>query len=274
MVEQSFPTEVGAWRADGPVRTYGPDTVFDYMDGAGEIYLAYRFRRVLVRSYTRPGWPGIVAEVYEMTRSQDAHGLFTHDPEGEDMGVGQDNAYAAALLRLWKGRYFLRILAERDVPEAKSAVVVLARRLTDPLSAGRRASLIGRLPAGDLDAASVRYFHTQVSLDSFYYLADANVLGLSSRTDAVLADYRRDGQKTTLLLVRYADPRAARRAHADFDRIYLEHATGPGRPLRIERTEDGRYVGALHRGRHVVVALAAPSRDACRRLLDRTAHGL
>lgn len=274
MVDKSFPAEVCGWHADGAVRTYVADTIFGYMNGAGEIYLAYGFRRVLVRDYTRGGRPKIVAELYEMSHSRDAHGLFTHDPEGEDVGVGQDSAYAAGLLRAWKGPYFLRILAERDLPEAKAAIVALGRALTAGLPTGDRASLIDRLPTEHLDAASIRYFHTLVSLNSFYYLADANMLGLSPQTDAVLADYRRDGGKTTLLLVQYPDSGGARRAHQAFDRVYLENADTPGSDLRVEKTEDGRYVGALCRDCYVIVALAAPSRAACRSLLERAARDL
>jgi hypothetical protein len=266
-----FPAEVNGWRATSEVQSYGRDTVFEYMNGAGELYLAYDFQRVLAQNYERPGAPGITAEAYEMSSSQDAYGVFTHDPEGEDVGVGQGSAYAVGLLRLWTGPYFFRILAEQDTPRAKDAVIALARSLAEGLPEGPRPELIDWLPPENLDAASVRYFHTQVSLNSFYYLADTNLLHLSPRTEAVMAAYRPDGEKLTLLIIRYADLRKAKEAYRDFDRVYLEDEAPVEWPLRIESIEDGRHVGALNKGSAVAVVFDARSRAACERLLREAA---
>jgi len=263
-----FPTEVNGWRPCADVRTYGRETLFDYMDGAGELYLAYDFRRILVQEYGRPASPGITAEAYEMSTSQDAYGVFTHDPEGEDVGVGQGNAYAAGLLRFWKGRYFFRILAEQDTPEAKAAVVALARSLAEPIAEGPGPALLARLPEADLEAASVRYFHTQVSLNSFYYLADANLLHLSPRTEAVLAVYRPKSEKMTLVIVRYPRERQAQEAWLEFGRVYLESEAQARSAWCIESVEGGRYVGALVKGTFLVLAFDARSRSACERLLS------
>lgn len=269
--QPTFPAEVDGWRPSAGTRVYGRGDVFEYMNGAGELYLAYNFRRVFVQEYRRPDSPPIVAEVYEMATSEDAYGVFTDDPEGEDVGVGQGNAYAAGLLRLWKGRYFLRILAARDTPEAKAAVTALGRSLAGPISGGARPALVHRLPPADLEPSSVRYFHTQVSLNSSYYLADANVLHLSAHTEAAMGVYRPGGERITLLIVQYPDVRQAKEAHREFDRVYLENEVPADWPLRIESIEDGRHAGALVRGRFIALAFDARSRTACERLLREAA---
>ncbi len=270
----AFPAEVAGWHAAGERRGFDRGTVFDYMDGAGELYLAYGFRRIVVQEYARPGGPRIVAEVYEMATSEDAWGVFSHDPEGEDVGVGQANAYAAGLLRVWQGDRFCRILAERDTPAAKAAVVALARALTGPVADGPRPDLLRRLPAESLDAASVRYFHTQVSLNSLYYLADANLLGLSPHTDAVLAAYRPGGGKLLLLVVRYGEAGQARRAWETFNRVYLKDKPPAAGPRRVEAIEEGRHVGGLVREKFLVLVFEARSRAACERLLAAAASQL
>ena len=269
--QSRFPAEVNGWRPTAQMRAYGRENLFDYMDGAGELYLAYDFQRISVQEYGRAGSPGITAEAYEMSTSQDAYGVFTHDPEGEDMGVGQGNAYAVGLLRFWKGPYFFRILADQDTREAKAAVVALARSLAEPIAEGPRPALLHRLPKDGLEPASVRYFHTQVSLNSFYYLADANLLDLSPRTEAALAVYRPDGEKMTLVIVHYPDARQAEDAHQEFDRVYLEDDVTADWPLRIEAVEDGRHVGALVKGSFLALVFDARSRAACERLLAEAA---
>ncbi len=269
-----FPAEVHGWRAAGMTRVYGRDDVFEYMNGAGELYLAYDFQRVFVQDYGRADGPRIVAEAYEMASSEDAWGVFTHDPEGEDVGVGQGNAYAVGLLRLWQGRWFFRILAESDTPAAKAAVVSLARVLAGPIPEGPRATLPDRLPPENLEPASVRYFHTQVSLNSLYYLADGNVLGLSPATEAVLGVYRPKGERITFLLVRYPDSRRAKEACREFDRVYLEREVAAEWPLRIEAIEGGRHVGALVKGEFLALVFDARSRAACEGLLREAGRRL
>jgi len=270
----SFPDEANGWRSAGRTKTFGRDTVFEYMDGAGELYLAYDFRRVHVHEYARPDSARIVAEAYEMTTSEDAWGVFSHDPEGDDVGIGQGNAYAAGLLRFWKGTWFFRILAERETPEAKAAVLAIARSLASPLAEGPVPAILRQLPPDDLDAASVRYFHTQVSLNSVYYLADDNILRLSPRTEAVLAAYRPKSGKLLLLLVRYESREQAEGAYREFNRVYLKDRPPPTDLRRVESIEQGRQVGVLAKGQFLVLVFDARTRRACDRLLDAAAARL
>jgi hypothetical protein len=56
----SLPKRAGPWvRPDQP-RRITEDTIFDYMDGAGQLYLAYRFGHLEVYEYSAPdkrlGW--------------------------------------------------------------------------------------------------------------------------------------------------------------------------------------------------------------------------
>jgi hypothetical protein len=270
----TFPAEVKGWQVTGETRTFGRSTVFTYMDGAGELYLAYDFQRVVVQDYAQANGPRIIAEIYEMSTSGDAYGVFTHDPDGGDVDIGQGNAYAAGLLSFWKGHYFFRILAERETAAAKAAVIALGRLLAEPVADGTRPELLHRLPSDDLEALSIRYFHTQVSLNSFYYLADANILHLSPHTEAAMAVYRPEGEKMTLIIVRYPDARQAKRAYREFDRVYLENEVPTDWPIRVEVIEERRHVGALVHGRFLALVLDARSRAACDRLVVEVGNRL
>ena len=44
-----LPGEIAGWKPAGEDRMFTRENIFDYMDGAGEIYLAFGFRQVLVR---------------------------------------------------------------------------------------------------------------------------------------------------------------------------------------------------------------------------------
>jgi hypothetical protein len=84
--------------------------------------------------------------------------------------------------------------------------------------------------------------------------------------------YRPEGEKITLLIIRYPDPRQAKEAYRQFGSIYLENEVPADWPLRIEAVEDGRHVGALVQGQFLALAFDARSRAACERLLAQAAR--
>ena len=48
------------------------------MNGAGEVYLAYGFQRLLVQRYARPNQEEILVEVFDMGYPRNAYGALTN----------------------------------------------------------------------------------------------------------------------------------------------------------------------------------------------------
>lgn len=71
----------------------------------------------------------------------------------------------------------------------------------------------------------------------------------------MLAEYRRDRQKTHLLVVRYPAPAAAGDAHRSFVEAYLPDAGGKDRA----KTDDGRWTLARRNGEYVLIVFGAPA---------------
>src|SRR5512147_2433040 len=84
-----LPTETAGWKWDGKEMKYDPKTVFSYMDGSAELYLAYGFQSLVVHRYEKPDRPPITVELYEMGSSEDAFGVFSFERQDEDAGIGQ-----------------------------------------------------------------------------------------------------------------------------------------------------------------------------------------
>jgi hypothetical protein len=77
----TLPKQAGPWvRPDGP-RRITEETIFDYMDGAGELYLAYRFEHLDVYEYSTPEQRlgTLNVELYWMKSPDDAFGLLSND---------------------------------------------------------------------------------------------------------------------------------------------------------------------------------------------------
>lgn len=69
-----LPSEIHGWKAHGKAKIYDRETIYDYMDGAGEIYLTYEFKRLIVKRYTRASGPEIIVEIFDMGSPEDAFG--------------------------------------------------------------------------------------------------------------------------------------------------------------------------------------------------------
>jgi hypothetical protein len=265
-----LPQQVLGWKTDGQDKVFTRQTIFDYMDGGGEIYLAYDFQQLLAHEYARPGAPRIVAEVYQMASSRDAYGVFTHDRDGQPVAVGQMALYSAGLLRFWKDHFFVRLQAEDETPEVKAALMTLGNGIALGIpQEGRMPSLLMALPPQGLIEPSVHYFHTSVSLNIHYFLADSNLLELNSRTEAILARYQQGSGKPYLLIVSYPRPDDAQRAFAQFSKAYLRET--PTGDAVFSRLEKGQFAGGRREDRALLLVFEAGSRESAEKMLELAA---
>jgi hypothetical protein len=102
----SLPAAVEGWTWDGQEAHYDARTVFEYLDGAGELYLAYGFEQLAVRRFEQAGQPPLTLECYRMATAEAAFGVFSFERQGESIGIGQGSEQGGGLLRFWKGRSF------------------------------------------------------------------------------------------------------------------------------------------------------------------------
>jgi hypothetical protein len=250
--------------AEGPDATYDRKTIFDYIDGGAEVYLAYDMRGCLSRRYAAPGEPAVVLDLFDMGTSADAFGVFTHDREGDPLDVGEDGLSGAGWIRFWKGRFFVSIYAERETAGAREASIRLARAIEAGIEEkGERPKILGRLPKEGLQRQSVRYLHSHILLDSHIRLSEENVLGLGPDTEVVLSSYVRKGIRARLLLVSYPD--AARAAAARNRYLSLRPAGGDSK--KGVASEEGKWSASAQAGRLLAVVLDAESGPLAEALL-------
>jgi len=264
-----LPAAVEGWTWDGQESHYDTRTVFDYIDGAGELYLAYGFEQLAVRRFEKADQPPLTIECYRMASAEGAFGVFSFERQGESVGIGQGSELGGGLLRFWKGRYFVSIFADGEGAEAESAILHLARLTAAVIQEeGQPPPAIGLIPGRDagLVETSVRYVTSHVLLNQRLFIARNNVLGLTRQTGAVLAQYGRDTAAARLLLVRYPTATVAGAAYRRFMAAYLPAAGGKDRM----QTNDGRWTIARQRQAVLAVVIGAPSEAVGEALLAAT----
>ena len=260
----TLPGQIGGWRAELEDRLFDPETIFEYIDGGGELYKAYNMRKCLSRRYANPDGPAIVMDIFDMGSSGDAFGVFTHDQEGELLEVGQGGLYRSGWLRFWKGRFFISLYSEAESAVAEKAVRELATVVSSRIKdTGPKPQVIARLPGEGLRPGSVRYLHHQTVLNYHFYLADENILNLGPRAEAVLAAYQQDQESAYLLMVVYPNAGKAEKALHRFMGHYLPEATSTGLAL----LENRKWSAVWMKGKLLVIVLDSDSKDLTERLL-------
>ena len=215
--KMSLPKTAGAWtRPDGPKRI-DESTIFSYMDGAGEMYVGYRFDHLDVYEYTAPGRDSILVELYWMRSSDDGFGLLSNDWGGQAVVLGASEdihglpgatsravsdepvptsraLYGAGLLRLWSDDLYARVLAGRETPESREQVWALGRAIVAGRPVAARPALLRVLPERIGETFRLRrdrvwFLRSHLVLNSAYFLSSQNILDLSLACEAAIAAY-------------------------------------------------------------------------------------
>lgn len=266
-----LPKQVQAWTAETPDRIYNPQTIFSYIDGGAEVYRAYNLQLCLSRRYTSRSGAAIIVDIFDMGSSQDAFGVFTHDSEGAAIELGQDGRLRPGWLSFWKDRFFISIYVEEQTAAGEKALRELGQQIAALIETrGVRPQILLNLPPKGLQSESIRYLHDPLILNYHFFLADENILNLTPRTDAVLADYERDQGRALLLLVAYPDPVAARESLASYFRLYLPDADQTG----LAVLENGKWSAAAAQQRLLAIVLEADSRQLANDLLKAVRYDL
>jgi hypothetical protein len=235
--------------AEGPVG-YGPDDLFEYMDGGAERYLSYGFRAL---AHVRYRWGAdslacVTLDVFDMGSDLGAFGIYrsglTAGATRRDWGV--EGRRSGTLAAAWKKCLFVHAEADDDRP----VLVDLMERLVAHVCAGSAGGgslppIIDPLPKDGLLPQSERF----VPID---------LLGHAFLRGGVLATYEIDGTQGELF---FCDAGTAASANEAIARLRAHHAKRgtidrgvPAlQPAGLRFLESGKGRGtAVAQGRFVV----------------------
>jgi len=103
----------GGWQADGPVKLFAVDTIFNHINGEAELFFPYGFRGAAYVSYANSQFPdaSIEADVYEMGSPLDAFGIYSNFryPEADFIELGCEGFVSDQQLMFYSDVYFVKL---------------------------------------------------------------------------------------------------------------------------------------------------------------------
>lgn len=255
-----LPARVDGWAPGEADGRYDGGTLWDYIDGAAEVYRAFGVREVVARRYLSPHGADIVADLFDMGSPAAAYGAFHFDArEGEGAGIGRESELLGSSLAFWKDRYFVSVIPLEDSAAVREAVLAIGRSVALAIPGdGPPPRLAGILPPGGLVRGQVHYFRGSAILALLSPLGRGSALALHAGTEGILARYRAGGptRPAVLLLVRYPEAREAARA-AEALREAMGGVDGDG----SGRAADGGWLAVRCEGELLLAATGAGSRE-------------
>jgi len=294
-----LPEKLDGWALEGPPQKITRETIFDYMDGGGELYLAYKFNQLLVFKYHNDNHGELLVEIYEMQHPDEAFGLLSLDWTGEPVILKPELAelpanpvapdivalYGEGLLRARLDNLYLRILAEKETPGNKKIILKLASLVAAKSQRSALPEILNLIKTASEARWKVKksrtgYFHSHLILNSLYYLSHENILHLDRDCDGLYTEWSEadpESRKTSrLILIKYPEDRSARRALSEFREAYLAEKSAlsddtVGAEIKSEdiiQLEDGWLAWKLS-GSSLALVFEAPGPEAVKEILNQ-----
>lgn len=293
----NLPDTIERWRLESPPKRIDSKNIFDYMNGAGELYLGYHFNHLWVYEYRDQSGNDILVELYHMKDSDDAFGLLSSDWGGEavvlsppfknksetTMVTFPHALYGKGLLRVWSNNIYVRIMAIKETPVARDVILQLGKIIAYNRSNHSPPKLLRVLKPilgshWTLRRDRIGYFYSHLVLNSLYYISHENILNLNHSTEAVIAAYEKtrkdhDQKRFHFLVINYPDHQQALMALNGFAEAYLPDRKRENQPeLKNEnknfyQIEDG-WMGYKLQNRYLALVFECPSLESAREIMN------
>ena len=111
-VKKDFFPEIQGFTKSGDSISYKPETLFEYMDGAAELYLIYDFSGLNLQIYKDKNDNTITAEIYDQQNVNNSFGIYSQERpyECEFIPIGAQANYIEGHLNFYQGRYYVKII--------------------------------------------------------------------------------------------------------------------------------------------------------------------
>ncbi len=229
-----LPIEASGWAAAGDEEVFDTESIFAYIDGHAEVYLAYGMKRCVSRRY---------AAATARTRSSSISSRWRRRPTPSASSAtiarvrtwrwGRGASSATVGSRSGRARGTGRSTRPSGDEGARQAVLDVGRAVAGALeSGGEVPALVTRMPASGLDPASVCYLRSPQILNAHVFVGGDDLFGLGPGG-------RGGGRESTisvrppvhLVLVRYPDEATAETVER---RVRAEERGGDGgRPAMV-----------------------------------------
>ncbi|OGP74949.1 MAG: hypothetical protein A2V86_17420 [Deltaproteobacteria bacterium RBG_16_49_23] len=185
-----FP-EIAGWKQSGEIETFIPKNLYEYINGAADLYLMYDFEELKVAEYQNEKKASVTVDVYRHRTPLHAFGIYSQErlPEANFLDIGIQGYYEKGFLNFLTGPYYLKLSAINTGPEDQEVLVAFAKRTAENLGPkGSFPSILSAFPAEGKQKHSEKFIAR-------------NFLGYAFLHSSFTADYELQAKKFKLFVI-------------------------------------------------------------------------
>ena len=192
--------DLDGWKMDGETLFYGPDNLWEYINGSAETFLMYDFRLVAAQHYLDASELEIKVEIYEHGSPLEAFGIYSQfrSPEGAYLDFGNESFGDEYSIHFWKGRFYVKVYAY-DEGEASAAAMKSFAGI-----------VAGRIPAEGGEPKETSLFPREGLIEKSVTYVSEGVMGSGKLPPAFTGDYVAGEEKGKLYIFPLESEDAAR----------------------------------------------------------------
>jgi len=216
-----FP-EIKGWKQAGGILTFSPRKLYDYNDGAADIYLTYGFQELKVAEYQNEKKAYVTVEIYRHETPTQAFGIYSQErlSNANFLDIGAQGLMEKNSLIFTQANYYVKIDSSDTGAEDEEVLLAFAKGVAKKL--GEKGSLPAILSA----------FPEEGKRKNSEKFIAKNFLGYSFFLSGFTVDYDLSGKKFKLYVMEGANPEDC----GNMIRKYLEKIQKPR-----ENLAEGRY---------------------------------
>jgi hypothetical protein len=125
--------QLNNWKLAEEPQPFRPDTLFEYIDGAAEVYLSYDFKELLVAQFQeKSSKASMTVEIYDMGNGRNAFGIYSAEryPESRFLAIGNQGYLDEGTLNFLAGRYYVKLLCFEAGSRSEEFLELCAKDVT------------------------------------------------------------------------------------------------------------------------------------------------
>jgi hypothetical protein len=220
-----FP-EVAGWKQLGEIQTFTPKTLYEYINGAADLYIMYEFQELKVAEYRSDKKASVNVEVYRHQTPTYAFGIYSQErlPKANFINAGAQGYIEEEILNFIAGPYYVKITGYKIESGGQEVLFSFAKKVLENLEGKETLpTLLSSFPQDGKVKNSEKFIAK-------------NFLGYSFLHSAFIADYDLSGGKFKLFIIENDSKECQ-----NIIQKYLEQT---GRTEK--RVEEGRYLISDH----------------------------
>jgi hypothetical protein len=185
-----FP-EVAGWKQSEEIQTFSPKTLYEYINGAADLYTMYDFQELRVAEYKNEKKASVIVDVYRHKNPTYAFGIYSQErfPNANLVDIGAQGYIEKNVLNFLTGSYYVKINSYSTGEEDEQILWTFAKKVAGILGEkGALPSILSSFPAEGRKKNSEKFIAK-------------NFLAYPFLHSAFIADYELSGKKFKLFVI-------------------------------------------------------------------------